>query len=380
MPSSSVSQRFLQMFSADDIALYKLVAAGGTDNLDALEVALGTFLEHKDEIRKTLASPASPDSAADADPSGPDALMESGQVRGDVGERQILARPTKSLGDDRRAVQAHGHPSRRNRMGLRQGRQSHQSRDLPRDLAKDWSEAGDRSANGWARSAAGVGVGTKVAAWLLVLGGAVYAISWLVGVGEIVTLVAILEYGLLAVGALSVVEAELRVKAASQAKTPEEYREQIQKSATAMTNALMSFAMFGFARGLRFIAKTYFPKTLKSLENLAERMRNKIRIYNKLSDAKTAARACVTDIQDQMASGATAAKDAARAQAASIKALTPEEFARKLDSGELFEGQAAPSGEKNQLARLAEDPRGPRGSPPGSRMRRHHEHRGREGV
>jgi hypothetical protein len=334
--------KLLEKLSAEDIALFKRVAVGSADNLDVFEVSLSMFLEHKDEIRKALSTPEPP---ADAAQGPSDTLIDPAKFAAMSERDKYLLAQQKAwemTGDQFKHMATHPGETA---WGFVKGANPVNPETF-REIGKDMSEAGDGTANGWARFAGGVGATTKIAGWLLVVGGVVYAVSWLVGVGEIVTLAVALEYGVLALGGLSLFEAELRIKAASQAKTPEEYQDQIQKSASAMTNALLCFAMYGFARGLRFIAKTYFPKTLKSLDNLAERMRNKVRLFNKLSDARAAARANVTEMQEQMARGATAAKDAARAQAAAIKAMTVEEFARKLDSGELFEGQAAPPGEK----------------------------------
>ena len=153
-------------------------------------------------------------------------------------------------------------------------------------IGKDIAEAANGDANAWARWAGGVGAGAKLSGWMLAVGGVLYVLSWLTGVGELATIAAFMGAMLASTIVLSTAESELRIKAASQAKTPEEFKEQVTKGATARTNVIVMVGLLALALAIRFVAKTYFPETVTRISKALARFREKVRIVGKLSEVK----------------------------------------------------------------------------------------------
>ena len=150
-------------------------------------------------------------------------------------------------------------------------------------IGKDLQEAATGDANTFARWAAGTGAGAKMSGWLMAVAGILFVASWLTGVGELATIAAGAAILLGATVTLSVAESELRIKAASQAKTEEEFKRNVQLAAAARTNVIVAVSLIIIAALLHFTAKAFFPKQVQavklSLKNLREKIRLKGSVY-----------------------------------------------------------------------------------------------------
>ena len=176
-------------------------------------------------------------------------------------------------------------------------------------------EAANGDASAWARWAGGIGAGAKLSGWLLAVGGVLYVLSWLTGVGEIATIAAFMGVMLASTIVLSTTESELRIKAASQAKTPKEFKEQVTKAAR--TNAMIMVGLLALALAFiavcelvkhtfkpqchaskepavldelthryRFVAKTYFPETVAKISKPLAKFKERLKGGAKLSEVK----------------------------------------------------------------------------------------------
>jgi hypothetical protein len=88
-----------------------------------------------------------------------------------------------------------------------------------RGIGQDMAEAASGEADAWARWAGGVGAGAKLSGWLLAVGGVLYVLSWLTGIGELATIAAFMGAMLASTIVLSGVEYELRIQAAAEAQS-----------------------------------------------------------------------------------------------------------------------------------------------------------------
>lgn len=227
-------------------------------------------------------------------------------------------------------------------------------------IAKDIQEAADGDANSWARWAAGVGAGAKLSGWLLAVAGVLYVASWLTGIGELVTIAAAAAVLLGSTLTLSLAESELRIKAASQAKTPEDFKRNVELAAAARTNFAVGLALLVVAIVLHVTAKALFPKTVQKIGTSLKNFRERIRLKGSIFKLKPQITTEMGALKAELLKGAETAKNNATTYADSLSKLTTEEFVEKLETGDggMLDQSKLPADQKVNYRELLKSPEG----------------------
>lgn len=353
----------LKQFTAQDLSLFKMVAVRTTHDLDLFERSVDLFLARKEELRRALenlerrpeaATPDTMEAAIDASWDGVDLSKVGKMSRSD---QYALARRQTWEATKAQLAYMGSHPGEVAADFAKTATLMNTGETFAA-MGKDLAEAANGDANSWARWAAGFGTGAKLSGWLLAVGGVLYVLSWLTGAGELATIAAVMGRLLISAIVLSTVESELRIVAASQAKTPEEFKQQVNKAAAAQLNALVMLAMLGLAWAMRFVAKTFFPKTVKSLQTTLARLRERVRLVGRLADKKAAIATEMRGHRSRLEQAGKAAKDAAKAQANALEGMTLDEFIAKMESGALLPEAKLQEGQKIPWKQLAGTPEG----------------------
>jgi hypothetical protein len=194
----------------------------------------------------------------------------------------------------------------------------------------------------------------------LAVGGVLYVLSWLTGVGELATIATLMAAMLASTFVLSIAESELRIKAASKAKTPEEFKEQVTKAAAARTNVIVILALLALALAIRFVAKTYFPETVAKIKRSLARFREKVRIKGKISEIKGEFVKEMEGHKQKLIEAGESAKKSAIKQADAIDKMSLENFIDKLEKGDgdFFQEASVQKGQKLPWGELAKTPEG----------------------
>lgn len=348
----------LEQFSPEDLALFKAVAVLTTHDLDLFERSVDLFLARKKALQQAQqaqgTTPETMQAAVDESWDGVDLSKIGKMSRVDqylLAQRQACKTVVAQLEYMGR------HPGETVVDFAKTAALMNTSETFSA-IGEDLAEAADGDANSWARWAAGFGAGAKLSGWLLAVAGVLFVLSWLTGVGELATLFALMGHLLIASMALSFVESELRMVAASQAKTPAEFKGQVNKGANSRLGWVLMGAMLGFAKGVHCLAKTYFPQAVKNVQTSLARLRERVRIVGKLADKKAEIVAEMKRHRGRLEQEGKVAKDAATAQADVIEAMTLDEFIAKLESGALWPEAKPHEGQKLDWKQIAETPKG----------------------
>lgn len=200
-------------------------------------------------------------------------------------------------------------------------------------IGKDLAEAASGDANSWARWAAGTGAGAKMSGWLLAVAGILYAASWLTGVGELATIAAAAIVLLGTTLTLSLAESELRIKAASQATNPEEFKRNVELAAAARANVVVGVALIVVAAVLHFTAKALFPKTLEAVKTSLKNFRERVRLKGSIYELKPQIASELGLRKGELAKAAQLSKQKAQASAAELERMTTAQFVDKTEAG-----------------------------------------------
>src|SRR5439155_7510707 len=201
-------------------------------------------------------------------------------------------------------------------------------------IGKDLTEVANGDANTWARWAAGVGAGAKLSGWLLAVAGILYVASWLTGIGELATIAAAAGILLGSTLTLSAVESELRIKAASQAKNPEEFKRDVELAAAARANVIMSIALIVVAAVLHFTAKALFPKTMENIRVSLKNFRERVRLKGSVYELKPQIVQEMGARKAELVKATELAKQKAVDAATELEGLSTEQFVEKLEKGD----------------------------------------------
>jgi hypothetical protein len=360
----------LKKFSHEDLVAYKLLTIRATSDLDKFEQSVDMFLARKEELKKALDAelqkgapgqqPAAKEPTLqdkfdeklkDVDAASYSKLSES--------DRYDLARQKTSELTDAQLQYMKDHPGET----LKDFAKSATLVNTPetfKGIANDLKEVANGDANSWARWAAGTGAGAKLSGWLLAVAGVLYVASWLTGVGELATIAAAGAYLLGATLVLSGVESELRIKAASKATTPEEFKRNVELAAAARANFIVGVALIVIAALLHFAAKAFFPETVKKFNTSLKNFREKVRLKGSIYELKPKITAEMGSLKAELLKSAEVAKQKALASAADLEKLTTEEFAEKLDKGDggFLDPSKIPPDQKVNYSELLKTPEG----------------------
>lgn len=270
----------LKQLSPEDIAVLQLLTLKATDNIELFEQALDLFLAKKEEL-KALSEQAQ---AANAPQSMQEAIEGSwnGFDENQIGkisesDQYDLAREQTTKATEAQLQYMKDHPGEVIK-DFAKAATLMNTPEAAEAIEKDIREAANGDVNAWQRLAAGLGAGAKISGWLLAAVCIVAVIAMLTGVGEVAAIIAtIVEVLLYTTITLSALESEARIKAASQAKDANTFKENVNQAASARTNFIIALAMLGLAKAAGFIAKTYFPKTLAKIGESVKNFRAKLR-------------------------------------------------------------------------------------------------------
>ncbi|MDR3023937.1 hypothetical protein [Chryseobacterium sp.] len=270
----------LKQLSPEDIAVLQLLTLKATDNIELFEQALDLFLAKKEEL-KALSEQAQ---AANAPQSMQEAIegswngFDENQIgKISEGDQYDLAREQTKKATEAQLQYMKDHPGEVIK-DFAKAATLMNTPEAAEATEKDIREAANGDVNAWQRLAAGLGAGAKISGWLLAAVCVVAVIAMLTGVGEVAAIIAtIVEVLLYTTITLSALESEARIKAASQAKDANTFKENVNQAASARTNFIVALAMLGLAKAAGFIAKTYFPKTLAKIGESVKNFRAKLR-------------------------------------------------------------------------------------------------------
>jgi hypothetical protein len=327
----------IQQFTKEDFAAYKLLAIRATDNLDLFEKSVELYLARKEELRKAMEQqPSQPGKEPtlqdrldaqlkDLDPVALNAMSED--------ERYRLAREKTSQLTAEQLQYMKEHPGEVAKDFLKSATLVNTPETFSA-IGKDLQEAATGDANTFARWAAGTGAGAKMSGWLMAVAGILFVASWLTGVGELATIAAGAAILLGATVTLSVAESELRIKAASQAKTEEEFKRNVQLAAAARTNVIVAVSLIIIAALLHFTAKAFFPKQVQAVKLSLKNLRERIRLKGSVYELKPKISAELGQRRGDLVASAEAAKSKAVESATELERLSTEEFVDRVEKGD----------------------------------------------
>ena len=355
----------LKKFSPEDITVYKMLALRATDNLDLFEKSVDMFLARKEELKEALKryeeknkgkDPQTMQDAIEASWKG----FDSSKI-GNISEADQYDLAKQQAWEVTKAQLEYmkNHPGE-TVVDFAKTATLMNTGETFEGMSKDIAEAASGDANAWARWAGGAGAGAKLSGWLLAVGGVLYVLSWLIGVGELATIAIFMGAMLASTIVLSETEYQLRIKAASQAKTDEEFKEQVTKGAAARTNVIIMLGLLAIALAVRFVAKTYFPQTVAKISKSLARFREKVRITGKLSEVKAEFVTEMDGHKQKLIETGESAKKSAKTQADALDKMSLEEFIEKLEKGDgdFFQEASVQEGQKVLWKKLAETPEG----------------------
>lgn len=363
----------LKAFTAEDFAVYKLLALRATDNLDLFEKSVDMYLARKAELKKALeAQAAGGDQGQDKAAAKKDSLrdvfdekwrsLDASKIgKMSEGDQYDLARQKTSELTAAQLKHMVDHPGET----IGEFAKSATLVNTPETfgaIGKDITEAAKGDANAWARWAAGVGAGAKLSGWLLAVAGILYVASWLTGVGELATIAAAAAVLLGSTLTLSFAESELRIKAASQATTPDEFKRNVEAAAAARANVIVGVALLVLAAVLHFTAKALFPKQLNAIKVSLKNLREKVRLKGSIYELKPGIAKEMTAKKDALGASSEAAKKSALATAAELDGLSTEQFVDRLEKGDggLLDQSKVPADQKVNFRDLLKTPEGRR--------------------
>ena len=224
---------------------------------------------------------------------------------------------------------------------------------------KDINEALDGDANAWARIGAAAGGGAKISGWLLAVAGVVYVASFATGVGELAT-IAVAATALLATTVtLSLAESEARIKAASQATTPDEFERNVDAAAAARANVIVAVAMIVAIKITLILAKVPFKAALEYVKESLKQLRKRMRAGEALDAIRPDALKAMAASKAKLAAALASAKDLAAKEAAGLDAMTVEQFAAEMErNGGVADQSALPADQKVHFGELMKTPEG----------------------
>lgn len=356
--------RKLEQFRAEDFAVYKLLTLRATDDLDLFERSVDMYLARKEELQKALVAQQQP--GAQAEPTLQDSIAErwKGFDAASLGkmseaDRQALARRMTSELTEAQLKYMMAHPGATAK-DFAKSAALLTTPETFKGIGKDLAEAAKGDANAWARWAAGVGAGAKLSGWLLAVAGVLYVASWLTGVGEVATIAAAAGILLGSTLTLSLVESELRIKAASQATTPEEFKRNVEAAAAARANVIAGVALIVVAAVLHFTAKALFPETVKKIQTSLKNLRERIRLRGSVHEIKPGVLKEVAARREELVRSTERAKGKVLETAKELEGTTTEQFVDKVEGGDtgFFDQSKVPPEQKVDFRALLETPEG----------------------
>lgn len=255
----------LKKLQPEDLQLYKLLAKQLAADLDSFERSVDAFIQFKDRIRQEGQAETKRDTAG-KEPTLEEKLAKT-YARFDekkftgmtASQKEDLAR---DIAAEQRNIQLEHmvtHPGQ-TALGMAEGMVRLDK--TAKAIVEDVQEAADGKKSGYARLAGAVGAYNK---YLAAAASIVFiALLFVPGVNVLELAAAGLAVAAASI-ALSVTESELRIKAAGQAKTSEEFKTDVAKAAAAQTQAVTAAAMLALTLVAKLVARIPLPGRLQSV-------------------------------------------------------------------------------------------------------------------
>jgi Domain of unknown function (DUF4157)/HNH/ENDO VII superfamily nuclease with conserved GHE residues len=249
----------LKQLQPEELTLYKLLAKKLTADLDAFEQSVDYFIQFKAQI-KAQADTEKTNQATNKELTLEEKLsktwsqFDEKKFSGmDTSQKEALARDIAAQQRNIQLEHMATHPGE-TAVGMAEG--IVRVDKAAKSIAEDIKDAANGDKNAYSRVASGIGAGNKT---LSAVAGIVFVALLFVPGANLLELAAA---GLAVAAAsivLSVAESELRIAAAGEAKTPEDFKTETAKSAAAQTQAIVAAAMIALTLAMKILAKIPLP-------------------------------------------------------------------------------------------------------------------------
>jgi Domain of unknown function (DUF4157)/HNH/ENDO VII superfamily nuclease with conserved GHE residues len=255
----------LKQLQPEDLRLYELLAAKLATDLDAFERSVDAFIQFKSRIQAQAGAERQKE-AAGKEPTLEEKLSKTWSQFDEkqfgsmsVSQKEDLAR---DIAGEQRNIQLQYMAEHPGETAVEMGKGMVRLDKTAQAIADDVREAADGNKGAYARLAGGVGAYNK---YMTAVASIVFvALLFVPGVNLAELALAGLTVAAAAI-ALSATEAELRIKAAGEAKTPEEFKAETAKSAAAQTQMVVAAAMLALSLVAKVIARIPLPGRLQNV-------------------------------------------------------------------------------------------------------------------
>jgi hypothetical protein len=334
----------LQALPPEDRALYKLLAKKLATDLDSYEQSVDVFVKFKDRLRAQAQAEAqqTADQQASSKASEPPLEVQladtwknfdqSKFATMNESQKEALARDVAAKQRDIQLSYMARHPGET----LGQMAEGMVRVDkTAKAIVDDVREAADGNANGYARAAGAVGaLGKFIGAVASIV---FVALLFVPGVNLVELAIAGMAVGVTMM-ALSTAEAELRLKAAGQAKTPTELMTQTSKSAAAQVGAVMAAATIVLTIVAKLIGRIPLPGRLQTVGGALRAAKTGLLRVTGVGPALESARGALLNALSRAKLGLSEAlgqqTKLLAEQAAMIEKLTATELVERLAKGD----------------------------------------------
>lgn len=255
----------LKVLQPEDVQLYKLLATKLAADLDAFERSVDAFRQFKSRIQAQAGAERQQD-AAGKEPTLEEELSKTWSRFDEkrfggmsTSQKEDMAR---DIAAEQRNIQLEHMAKHPGETAVEMGKGMVRLDKTAEAIADDVREAADGNRGAYARLAGGLGAYNKSMAAVASI--VFVALLFIPGVN-----LAELALAGLTVAAASIVmsaaEAELRIKAAGEAKTPEEFKAETARSAAAQTQMVMAAAMLALSLVARLMARIPLPGRLQDV-------------------------------------------------------------------------------------------------------------------
>lgn len=333
----------LQKLKPEDLELYKLLVTHLTKDLNAFEQSIDVYLKVKEQYRAKLEEAAKQKQQQQKkEPTLEEKLAKpfegfDTQKFGIMqrNEKEALAR---KIADQQTQIQLQHMAENPGETVKGMAESVVRVDQLAKGVYQDVKEATSGDKNAFARWAGGVGATGKLSGWVAAVAGIVYVGLLFVPGVNVAVLAKTAMTLMVATIILSSVEAELRVQAAAEAKTPEEFQVQTTKAAAAQANVAMAIAMLVFSLVLKVIARTPIPGRLQTVGGALKAARAALLEKTGVGAALDSIRASLLkklkDIRSEIPKGVTDANKNLTEWTKLVEGMTGDELVKKLAAGD----------------------------------------------
>jgi uncharacterized protein DUF4157/HNH/ENDO VII superfamily nuclease len=320
----------LRQLQPEDLRLYKLLAKQLTADLDAFERSVDVFIRFKSRITAQAAAEGKAgEPTLEQKLAKTWATFDEKQFGGlSTGQKEDLARRVAAEQRNIQLEHLATHPGE-TALGMAEGMVRLDK--TAKSIADDVREAADGDKGAYTRLAGATGAVNKFVAGVAAI--AFVALLFVPGVNLVELAVAGLAVAAAAI-VLSAAEAELRIKAAGEATTADDFKTQTGKSAAAQTQAVMAAAMLALTLVAKIVAKIPLPGRLQNVGNALKVARTALL---ERSGAGPAWRVVKANLVVQLRAAKQGLSEALAAQlkplsstAFAVAGMTGEEFVRLL--------------------------------------------------